>query len=72
MQNAKKKILDESFLYLGVGAHAGKLAHESEIEVQQNEKVVDLLDNVVFVKLVEFFNKINEKFGTKFEIVKEF
>lgn len=72
LQNAKKKILDEAFLYLGVGAPAGKLAHESEIEVQQNEKVVDLLDNVVFVKLVEFFNKINEKFGTKFEIIKEF
>ena len=72
LQNAKKKILDESFLYLGVGAPAGKLAHESEIEVQQNEKVVDLLDNVIFVKLVEFFNKINEKFGTKFEIIKEF
>lgn len=72
LQDTKKKILEEVFLYLGVGAPAGKLAHESIEEVVQNEQVVDLLDNVMFDKFLDFITRINERFGTSMKLVKKF
>ena len=72
LQDTKKKILDEVFLYLGVGAVSGKLAHESELEAMQNEKVTDLLDNVIFDKIQMFLQECNEKFGCNMQIIKRF
>lgn len=72
LQDTKKKILDEVFLYLGIGAVSGKLAHESELEVVQNERVVDLLDNVVFDKIQDFLKECNEKFNCNMQIIKRF
>lgn len=72
LQDTKRKILDEVFLYLGVGAPAGKLAHESELEVQQNERVVDLLDTVMFDKFSTFIAECNQKFGCNMQIIKKF
>lgn len=72
LQDTKKKILDEVFLYLGVGAVSGKLAHESELEAMQNEKVTDLLDNVIFDKIQMFLQECNEKFGCNMQITKRF
>lgn len=62
LQDTKKKILEEAFLYLGIGSPAGKLAHESEQEVLQNEKITDLLDKVMVKKFEKFIQDINAKF----------
>lgn len=72
LQDTKKKILEEAFLYLGVGAPAGKLAHESVQEVTANEKITDLLDNVMYSKISEFISEINTKFGTNMQVLKMF
>lgn len=72
LQDTKKKILDEIFLYLGVGAVSGKLAHESELEAMQNEKVTDLLDAVMYDKFVDFFDRCNNKFGCNMQVIKRF
>ena len=72
LQNTKKKILEEVFLYLGIGAPAGKLAHESIEEVVQNEQIVDLLDTVMYDKFVDFITRINERFNTNMSVIKKF
>lgn len=70
IQNAKKKILDEAFMYLGVSSPEGKLAHQSEIEIEKASKVTDLIDFVMFEKIEKFINDCNKKFGLKMQIVK--
>ena len=72
LQDAKKKILEEAFLYLGVGAPAGKLAHESIVEVEQNEQITDLLDKVMFYKISDFLDRCNNKFNLNMKLVKIF
>lgn len=72
LQNTKKKILDEAFLYLGVSAPAGKLTHQSEIEIQEQSEVPDLIDNIVFAKIGEFIERCNQHFGFSMKLVKRF
>lgn len=70
IQNAKKKLLDEAFLYLGVSSPEGKLAHQSELEIQEASKVTDIIDFVMYNKFVDFVNRCNTKFGTTMRVIK--
>lgn len=71
LQDTKKKILDEAFFYLGVSSPQGKLAHQSEIEIQSASAVVDLLDEVMFDKINEFIENINKKFNLQMKLVRK-
>ena len=71
LQNTKKKILDEAFLYLGVARPTGKLTHESELEVSQESQIPDLLDKIMFDKIALFIAECNEKFGFNMIIKKK-
>lgn len=70
IQDTKKKILDEAFFYLGVSSPQGKLAHQSEIEIESASAVVDLLDEIMSQKIVKFLNNCNKMFGCKMKLVK--
>lgn len=70
IQDTKKKVLDEAFFYLGVSSPQGKLAHQSEIEIESANAVVDLLDKIMFSKIEEFLNKCNNMFGCQMQLVK--
>ena len=70
IQDTKKKILDEVFFYLGVSSPQGKLAHQSEIEIESANAVVDLLDKIMYFKIEEFLDKCNKMFGCDMKIVK--
>lgn len=72
IQNAKKKILDEAFFYLGVSSPQGKLTHQSELEISSANNVVDLLDKIMFDKINDFLQKCNAKFGLNMVLVKKF
>lgn len=71
IQDTKKKVLDEAFLYLGVGRPTGKLAHESELEVAEASEIPDLLDKIMFDKIADFLARCNKKFGLKMTISKK-
>lgn len=71
LQNTKKKILDEAFFYLGVSSPQGKLAHQSELEIESASAVVDLLDIIMFDKIKDFLDNCNKKFNLKMELVKK-
>lgn len=70
IQDTKKKILDEAFFYLGVASPQGKLAHQSEIEIESASAVVDLLDEIMSQKIVEFLDACNKMFGCEMKLVK--
>lgn len=70
IQDTKKKVLDEAFFYLGVSSPQGKLAHQSELEIQSAGAVVDLLDKIMFNKINDFLQECNKKFGLNMELVK--
>lgn len=70
IQDTKKKVLDEAFFYLGVSSPQGKLAHQSEIEIESANAVVDLLDKIMFSKIEEFLNKCNNMFGCQMQLIK--
>ena len=70
IQDTKKKILDEAFFYLGVSSPQGKLAHQSEIEIESASAVVDLLDDIMSQKIVQFLEKCNAMFGCNMKLVK--
>lgn len=71
IQDTKKKILDEAFFYLGVSSPQGKLAHQSELEIQSASAVVDLLDKIMFDKIQDFLNACNKKFNLQMQLVKK-
>lgn len=71
IQDTKKKVLDEAFLYLGVGRPTGKLAHESELEVAEASEIPDLLDKIMYDKIADFLARCNKKFGLKMTISKK-
>lgn len=71
IQDTKKKILDEAFFYLGVSSPQGKLAHQSELEIQSASAVVDLLDKIMFDKINDFLIACNKKFGLNMALVKK-
>ena len=71
IQDTKKKVLDEAFFYLGVSSPQGKLAHQSELEIQSASAVVDLLDKIMYDKIQKFLNKCNEMFNCKMTLVKK-
>lgn len=71
IQDTKKKILDEAFFYLGVSSPQGKLAHQSELEIQSASAVVDLLDKIMYDKIQDFLNACNKKFNLQMQLVKK-
>ena len=71
IQDTKKKILDEAFFYLGVSSPQGKLAHQSELEIQSASAVVDLLDKIMYDKIKDFLDACNKKFGCNMSLVKK-
>ena len=71
IQDTKKKILDEAFFYLGVSSPQGKLAHQSEIEIESAVAVVDLLDEIMFDKINDFLQECNKKFNLQMQLVKK-
>ena len=71
IQDTKKKILDEAFFYLGVASPQGKLAHQSEIEIESASAVVDLLDKIMYGKINDFLQECNKKFGLQMQLVKK-
>ena len=71
IQDTKKKVLDEAFLYLGVARPTGKLAHESELEVAEASAIPDLLDKIMFDKIATFIAECNVKFGLDMSISKK-
>ena len=71
IQDTKKKVLDEAFLYLGVARPTGKLAHESELEVAEASEIPDLLDKIMFDKIADFIARCNKKFGLNMTISKK-
>lgn len=71
IQDTKKKILDEAFLYLGVARPTGKLAHESKLEVEEASNIPDMIDAVMYDKIADFILRCNEKFGCQMTISKK-
>ena len=71
IQDTKKKILDEAFFYLGVSSPQGKLAHQSELEIESASAVVDLLDKIMFDKIKDFLDACNKKFNLQMQLVKK-
>lgn len=71
IQDTKKKVLDEAFFYLGVSSPQGKLAHQSELEIQSASAVVDLLDKIMYDKIQKFLDKCNDMFNCKMVLVKK-
>lgn len=71
IQDTKKKILDEAFFYLGVSSPQGKLAHQSELEIQSASAVVDLLDKIMYDKIKDFLDACNKKFNLQMQLVKK-
>ncbi len=71
IQDTKKKIIDEAMFYLGVSSPQGKLAHQSEIEIEQASAVVDLLDKIMYDKINDFVNDCNKMFNCNMSLVKK-
>lgn len=68
IQDTKKKILDEAFYYLGVSSPEGKLAHQSELEIEKASASTDLLDKIMFSKIDKFLNDCNSMFKTNMKL----
>ena len=71
IQDTKKKLLDEAFFYLGVSSPQGKLAHQSEIEIQSASEVVDLLDKIMYDKINDFLKDCNKMFNLNMVLVRK-